>query len=347
MLGSKMKERGRGGRLAQSVGLLAVGLLGGALPSEGAQQQLPPPPPWAFTVNPPANPPAGGGSGGGSPAEAADTPLRIPGSPRSYTRAELRDLYSPPDWFPTEGDRAPDVVRQGRRPELFACGYCHYPNGQGRPENASLAGLPAPYILQQMEDYQNGLRVTSEPRMGPPNNMVVQAKAASREEIWAAAEYFASLPYQPWIRVVETDSVPVTQVSGWMHVPIAGGGTELLGDRIIETPESPERTALRDASVGFVAYVPRGSIARGEALVRGGDTARAQPCSLCHGEDLRGLGPVPGVAGRSPSYLVRQLYDLRSGARKGAWSGLMTAAVSDLTVEDMTAIAAYLASLRP
>jgi cytochrome c553 len=334
---------GRWARRALGFGLLATGLWGAVLPLAGSQQQreLPPPPPWAYTVNPPAS-----GGGTAAPAEATDTPLRIPGSSRSYTRAELRDLYSPPDWFPSEGDAPPEVVRQGRRPELYACGYCHYPNGQGRPENASLAGLPAPYIIQQMEDYQNGLRVTSEPRMGPPNNMIVQAKAASAEEVRAAAVYFASLSFQPWIRVVEADSVPITRVSGWMHVPVEGAGNEPLGDRIIETPERPERTALRDASSGFVAYVPQGSLARGEALVRGG-AAGSQPCTLCHGDDLRGIGPVPGMAGRSPSYLVRQLYDFRSGARQGAWSGLMTAAVAELSVEDMTAIAAYLASLRP
>ena len=51
-------------------------------------------------------------------------------------------------------------------------------------------------------------------------------------------------------------------------------------------------------------------------------------CGACHGADLKGLGPVPGIAGRSPSYLVRQMYDMQAGARKGVWTALMTKVVS-------------------
>jgi cytochrome c553 len=57
-----------------------------------------------------------------------------------------------------------------------------------------------------------------------------------------------------------------------------------------------------------------------------------------------GLGPVPGIAGRSPSYMVRQLYDMQQGVRKGVWSDLMKPVVANLTDADMLAIAAYTAS---
>lgn len=70
-------------------------------------------------------------------------------------------------------------------------------------------------------------------------------------------------------------------------------------------------------------------------------------CGTCHGADLKGLGPVPGLAGRSPSYLVRQLYDMQHGARKGTWTELMKPVVAKLSDEDMIAIAAYTASLQP
>src|SRR5581483_11051318 len=104
-----------------------------------------------------------------------------------------RDLFNIADWRPTEHPSMPDVVAHGRKPDVRACGYCHLPNGFGRPENSSLAGLPAAYIAQQMADYRNGLRKSSEPKMGPPNAMLAVAKAATEEEARTAAEYFASV----------------------------------------------------------------------------------------------------------------------------------------------------------
>jgi hypothetical protein len=62
---------------------------------------------------------------------------------------------------------------------------------------------------------------------------------------------------------------------------------------------------------------------------------------------LSRLGPIPGIAGRSPSYIVRQLYDFKYGTRAGNSSALMKASVEKLAVEDMLALAAYAASLAP
>ena len=119
-----------------------------------------------------------------------------------------------------------------------------------------------------------------------------------------------------------------------------------IGSRILEVPEDLSRTELRDPGSPFIAYVPPGSIAKGEALVKTGG-GKTVACGVCHGEDLRGLGPVPGLAGRSPSYVARQLFDFQSGARKGAWSDLMKGVVAKLTLEDLIAIAAYTASRAP
>jgi cytochrome c553 len=132
-----------------------------------------------------------------------------------------------------------------------------------------------------------------------------------------------------------------------MFIAAEDGGVEPIGQRIIEMPENLERTELRDARSGFIAYVPTGSIAKGRELVSSGGAGRTQPCGVCHGNDLRGLGPVPPLAGRSPSYLVRQLYDLQTGVRKGRWSPLMQAVVAKLSVADFVALAAYAASLEP
>jgi cytochrome c553 len=303
--------------------------------------QSTPPPPWAYTVNPS---PAPGVKPAPAPADPA--PRTVPGSSLSLTLAQTRDAFNPPDWHPDAHPAMPASVAHGRRPELRACGFCHLVNGQGRPENASLAGLPAVYIIQQMADFKNGDRKSAEPKMGPPNAMIQDAKAASDDEVRAAAAYFASFPFKKWIRVVEAADVAKTRIAGSMHVP-DGSGTEPLGRRIIELPEDLRRTELRDAASGFVAYVPKGSIAKGESLVKTGGAAKTVACGTCHGPDLKGLGPVPPLAGRSPSYTVRQLFDMQQGVRKGPWSALMKSAVENLTVDDMIAIAAYTASREP
>lgn len=319
-----------------------LALLSAAVGHVTAQQapDRPVPPPWAFTVNTP--PPVG--SVPMAPAAPDPTPRSVPGSDRRFTLAETRDAFNPPDWHPSGHPPMPPAVAHGRRPEMRACGFCHLTNGQGRPENASLAGLPAAYILQQMADFKSGARRSSEPKMGPPNAMIADARAATEAEVQEAAEYFAAVTYRPWVRVVERAEVPRTRIAGWMHVPTEGA--EPIGARIIEMPEDLARTELRDGASGFVAYVPPGSISRGERLVTTGG-GRTVACGTCHGADLKGLGPVPPLAGRSPSYTVRQLFDLQQGARRGPWAALMTEAVRQLTVDDMIAIAAYTASRTP
>lgn len=306
----------------------------GAPPVTSAPQTTPP---WAYTVLRPGTvaPPDDG------------KPHQISGSKASYTWTQIRDLFLAKDWFPEERPPMPDIVAGGRKPDVYACGMCHYPNGQGKPENASIAGLTASYIVQQMADYRNGLRKSSEPRMRPPALMLHLAKNATEEETRAAAEYYAKLKYQPWIRLVETDVVPKTEVIiGSMLAPLKEGGTEPLGQRIIETAEDLERVELRDQRVGFVAYVPTGSVKAGEALATAPGT-KTLPCSICHGKDLKGIGDVPPLAGRSPTYMFRQLHDIKSGARAGAGAQLMKAVVENLTPEDMIALAAYAASMKP
>ena len=106
--------------------------------------------------------------------------------------------------------------------------------------------------------------------------------------------------------------MPKTRIAGGMFLKLEGSETEPIGDRIIEVPEDTERTeTLRDPRSGFIAYVPVGSIKKGEALVTTGGGGKTTRCAVCHGADLKGLGPVPGIAGRSPSYTVRQLFDMQ------------------------------------
>jgi len=312
----------------------ATGVVAASDTREGPQLEAPPA--WAYPINPP----------GAAAATPDPSPKRVPGSDVALTLAEIRDLTrGVPDWHPNDHPPMPEVVAKGRLPGVLPCGYCHLPNGLGRPENSSLAGLPVEYAVQQVRDFKNGTRKSSVGAMGPPANMVALSKFTTDEEVRIASEYFASLPQPKWIRVVESAEVPKTRVAGGMLVA-DGDGVEPIGARIIEIAEDRARTELRDPRSGFIAYVPPGSIKRGEAYVQTGGGV-STPCTVCHGADLRGVGPIPGLAGRSPSYIVRSLYDFKSGARAGAWSGLMKDAVAPLTVADMVNIAAYAAAREP
>ena len=167
------------------------------------------------------------------------------------------------------------------------------------------------------------------------------AKTMSGREMREAAAYFGAMKWSAWTRVVETDLVPRTEIKGNLFIAVETVRTEPIAGRIIEVPENEEQSEdLRNPRSGFIAYVPIGSVGRGGKLV----TAGAAACAGCHGADLMGVRDVPGIAGRSPSYLVRQLYDFQVGTRRGKASILMRPVVATLTAADMLSIAAYLTS---
>lgn len=336
---------------------LAFVIAAGVLAAQ--QQSTAVPPPWAYGFAAPPGPPAAtpatapGARGGGAPPAAAPdtTQHKLAGSTLSFTVAQIRDGNGPADWFPGDHPAMPDIVAHGKREQqVIACSLCHYPNGKGRPENAGVSGLPYDYFVQTMLDFKNDKRKSADARKANTNRMIAFAKAMTDDEIKATAQYFSSIKWTPWIRVVEADTVPKTRIAGGMFLVLEGAeaGKEPIGQRIIETPEKTEETeVLRNPRSGFIAYVPTGSIKKGEALVVNGGAGKTTQCALCHGADLEGLGPVPGIAGRSPSYTVRQLHDMQQGARKGVWADLMKPVVAKLTAEDMLNIAAYTASRVP
>ena len=268
--------------------------------------------------------------------------MRAPGSAKEYDAARIAGNANPPDWFPEEHPPAPRSVKGGDAGITLACGSCHLMSGQGHPESADLAGMPAEYLIRQMAYYKAGTR-KDDARMGP------LAKATSDEDARQAAEYFASLKPSVWVKVIETAMPPKTFIAtaGRHRQLHPDGGTEPIGRRILEIPEDPLLTELRDPHSGFIAYVPPGSIARGEALVKGGSSGKTVQCALCHGEGLKGLGEVPRLAGLQPLYLARQLFDMRYGSSAGKAAALMTRVVANLSDDDIIAISAYLGSLPP
>jgi cytochrome c553 len=326
----------RWGAARLCAGVLAVA---GVCLSDAASAPSEPFPVWAF-------PPLGRDSAEGPPDTRAA--MRVPGSTRTFTEAQTQDLYAAPDWFPDRHPAAPGIVLVGRRGSMRPCGYCHLPDGSGRPENATLAGLPAAYIRNQMSAFRSGARQGADPKWSPMHQMADTAAQATEAEVSATADYFASIPYRGHVRVAEAARIPGTLAKAFLLRAVPGPG-EPLGSRIVEGPSSFERFELRDPTLVYTAYVPPGSLARGAVLARTGGDGLTTPCLTCHGGGLRGGAAAvgPPLAGRSPSYLFRQLYAFRIGARDGPQSAAMQQVTAKLSQADMIALAAYAASLRP
>lgn len=318
-------------RSARSAFLLGIVGIAVATPLSASQ-----PPEWAFPV--PVE---------GAAASDDGLPRHVPGSAIGLTLKQINVAPNGfPDWFPDGHPKMPEVVSLGRKPNVWACAYCHLPNGAGRPENASLAGLTPTYIKLQVANFRKGNRPGSEPRRGPQTLMISISKYVTDEEVAEAAAYFSSLAPGGFVRVVESAEAPKSHVDGSMMAKVDGGGFEPVGDRIVEVPEDAERAHLRDPNTPYVAYVPPGSVKRGADLVLTGGGGRTLACATCHGPKGTGLGDIPRIAGRSPSYVMRQLYDIREGKRSGT-AILMTVVVARLSDSDMTDIAAYLSTLAP
>ena len=91
--------------------------------------------------------------------------------------------------------------------------------------------------------------------------------------------------------------------------------------------------------------MPVGSVAKENLVTLLIGAARS--CPEDHGlhhlprSDLKGIADVPPIAGRSPSYIARQLYDIQQGTRNGVSAPLMKPVVASLSADDIVAIAAY------
>jgi cytochrome c553 len=279
----------------------------------------------------------------GAPAQPL---LQAKGSSLQFTQQQVGNSYAPADWFPDAHPRMPEIVAHGKPGVARACGLCHLPDGRGRPENAPLQGLPEGYIVQQLRDFQQGLRRSADPRKANTLEMENIAKTLTDDDIKEAGTYFAGIKVPKYVRVMETEKVPATRVQGEIYF-VTDGPEEPIGLRVIETPEDAAETRLRNPKSGFIAYAPIGSIKRGEALAVTGANGKTTACGVCHGPELKGLGPMPNLAGRSPSYLARQMYDMKLGTRKGAMAALMMPVLANLTDADIVDLVAYLSSREP
>ncbi|HEY6361840.1 MAG TPA: c-type cytochrome [Vicinamibacterales bacterium] len=337
-------------------GVLIVGLLAAVAAGIGLGAQAQEAPDWAYGYLKPVAPgdtlappcpetakPFPDCAFVGAPVPDDGVKHKLAGTDRTFTRNEAYFDYGPADWYPEDHPPMPDIVAKGKQAQgTRACALCHYPNGQGKMENGHVAGLPAAYILQQLDAFKTGARRSADPRKANTNEMAGIARSLTDEEAKAAAAYFSSMKWRPWVRVIESDTAPaVRSTMNGLFLAIPNAAPVPLGQRIIVVAEHPERTdTMRDPRAGFVAYVPVGSVARGEAIATTGAGKTVQ-CGLCHGKDLMGMKDVPGIAGRTPTYTMRQLWDIQKGTRT---SPQMAPVVAKLTLEDMLNVTAYLAS---
>jgi cytochrome c553 len=287
-------------------------------------------PTWAFQIIDPVLPP--------QPEDAG--PISIPGSSKTYTRPQIENLSAPPDWFPDQNTPKPSIITAGRAGAL-ACGSCHLMSGLGHPESADLSGLHASYIMRQLADFKSGVRKDI-------SRMNGIAQAMTEEEMRQSSDWFAARKPVGWNKTVEAATVPKTYIGpGRMRFAHPDGGTEPIGNRIVTLPQDAARARSRDPNSGFIAYVPVGSIKKGENLVKTGGGGKTIACAICHGDDFKGLADVPRLAGTHPIYIARQLYIFKNGERNGLGAQLMKKPVAQLTDDDIVAISAYLGSLAP
>ena len=146
-----------GERMRKTIAAILMFALTFALAMSTIAQSQEEPPPWAYPVNPPdfKLPPDDG------------ILRRVPGSAVAFTLTQVRDRFFAPDWHSGDHPPMPEIVARGRKPDVFACGFCHRADGPGGPENANLTGLPAAYIVQQMADFKSGARKSSVQKRAP------------------------------------------------------------------------------------------------------------------------------------------------------------------------------------
>lgn len=271
---------------------------------------------WAY----PTEPPPGNNADGAAPAKPVNQAL-------------IATTY-------TGLPRMPDVVARGKP---LPCMQCHLANGGSHPESAAISGLSVNYIIEQVHAFRDGDRTDT--RTG---RMVQAAKLISEKELEEAAEYYAAIgpDRQKWVKTVVGNDMPKGPApfgGGGFRYHAADGGMEPLPPgMIVEVAENDDLVRARDQiNGGFVQYVHPEDMALGEQV------ANMAGCATCHGADDKGAGDVPRLAGQHPLYMIRQLKNMQTGARKDKNVAIMKPIVAKLSDREIVAVAAWLASRTP
>ena len=265
--------------------------------------------------------------------------------------------------FPGTGN-----VKAGEQ-EAGMCAGCHSIDGNAlNPNNPSLAGQPADYLVKAMKDYRDGRR--SDPMMtNALNNM-------QDETIANLAAYYASqYPESPLQRARMDYSKfdPVAEGSkiagscGGCHGKngnsLKAGIPSLTGLNVkyLVTATRDYRDGMRknkvmrnmvgtlsDTDIEKVAFyyatqspmssktAPKADLAAGEKISSG--------CTSCHGEGgVSTTAGTPSLAGQDASYLAAATRDYAQGVRNNE---TMSGPAKGLKPKDIVNVAGYFASLK-
>lgn len=236
--------------------------------------------------------------------------------------------------------RMPDVVARGKP---LPCMQCHLANGGSHPESAAISGLSVNYIIEQVHAFRDGDRADT--RTG---RMVQAAKLISEKDLQEAAEYYSAIgpDRQNWVKTVVGNDFPKGPApfgGGGFRYHAADGGTEPLPQgMVVEVADNDDLVRARDQiNGGFVQYVRPEDMALGEKVATGAG------CATCHGAGYKGTGDVPRLAGQHSLYMIRQLKNMQTGARKDKNVAIMKPIVAKLSDREIVAVAAYLGSRTP
>jgi cytochrome c553 len=251
-----------------------------------------------------------------------------------------------PDWRPNDHIPMPEIVARGRKPAVMACAFCHTPTGQGRPENSALAGLPEAYFKEQLLDLRSGKRKPTGPDAYLPSQAMLKiAKAMTDAEIDESAKYFAQQKLRRRVYVIESLRIPRAERAAWIYEEVPG--TEDLEDRLIEVTNELVRHERRDDRLEYSAYVPPAASVAASASSSRAMVARRSPALPAISRISRAPTRFRRIAGRSPTYLLRQMLAFRNEGRANDASQQMKPVLEKLTLNEMIDVAAYLGSLYP
>ena len=255
-------------------------------------------------------------------------PRHLDETAASYSLVDIRDGHNVIDWFP--GDHPapmPDIIAHGPKrlgDTARGCGSCHLPNGKGRPENAQPGGLP--YTLHHSPARRFPSRFSAKRRLAQAEHVhdgesrdVDERRGDSRRRrllLRREMEYALGARRRDRPRAKNTHC----------REPLHRGGERADRTNRWTDHRSPcgrrAGRALSQSSFGMGRLRSGREHREGKTLVTTGGTmmvgretipGKTTACAGCHGPDLMGTADVPPIAGRSPSYLARQLYDFSRG----------------------------------
>jgi cytochrome c553 len=131
-----------------------------------------------------------------------------------------------------------------------------------------------------------------------------------------------------------TRADPMAQAYMW-------GMTSQLGDDMIQklaafySSQKPPQGRAGDPKL----------VQAGKAIYEGGiPQAKVPACATCHGKNAEGNAGFPRLAGQHAEYLVKQLVLFKSAGRAGGNAVVMHNITTEISFDQMQAVAAFLAS---